>query len=119
MNRKYTSQDIIEVVKRIRENFEDVILTADIIVGFPGETAEEFEETYKLLEEIKLYKIHVFQYSKRDGTLAAKMKGQISPEVKEERSKKVLELSNKVGKKVNETYIGKSLNVLVEEKTNR
>lgn len=116
MNRKYTREDIQKVVIALRENFEDVILTADIIVGFPGETENEFNETYELLKEIKLYKIHVFQYSKREGTKAAGFPNQIPAEIKEKRSKKIIELSNKYGEEYNKQYIGKEVKVLMEEK---
>ena len=116
MNRKYTKEDIIEVVKLLRENFTEAVLTADIIVGFPGETEAEFEETYKLLKEIKLYKIHVFPYSKREGTKAAEFENQVLPEVKEKRSKIIIELSNKTKEEYNKGYIGKKVKVLVEEK---
>ena len=92
MNRKYTSEQIKEVVEELRKNFKEAILTADIIVGFPGETEEEFEVTYKLLKELKLYKIHVFPYSVREGTRAEKFENQIPPEIKEKRSKEILEL---------------------------
>lgn len=116
MNRKYTKENIIKSIKLLRDNFKETMLTADIIVGFPGETDIEFEETYKLLEEIKLYKIHVFQYSKRQGTKAAEFENQIAPETKEKRSKKVIELSNKIGEEYNKKYIGKTVEVLIEEK---
>ncbi len=84
--------------------------------GFPGETEEEFNETYKLLEKIKLYKIHVFKYSKREGTRAAEFENQVLENIKEERSKKLIELSNNVQKEYNASYIGKNIKVLVEEK---
>ncbi len=84
--------------------------------GFPNETEEEFSKTYKLLEKIKLYKIHVFQYSKREGTLAATFEGQVMPNIKEERSKKLIELSNETQRKYNVSYIGKEVDVLIEEK---
>lgn len=119
MNRKYTAEEFKESVKLLRENFENVILTADVIVGFPGETEEEFEETYKFLEVIRFYKIHVFKYSKREGTKAAGMANQIAPEIKEERSKKVIELSNRIQKEYNRSYIGKTVQVLVEEKSEK
>lgn len=115
MNRKYTREDIRKSVKLLRDNFKEAILTADIIVGFPGETDIEFEETYDLLEEIKLYKIHVFQYSKRQGTKAAEYENQIAPEIKEERSKKIIELSKRQGEEYNIKYIGKTVGVLIEE----
>lgn len=84
--------------------------------GFPGETEEEFQETYTLLEEIRLYKIHVFPYSKREGTRAAEFKNQIPSYIKEERCKKVAGLSNKIGEEYRKSYIGETVKVLVEEK---
>ncbi len=116
MNRKYNTQEIKEIVARIRRYYDDVILTTDIIVGFPGETQEEFEKTYEFLEEIKLYKMHVFQYSQRKGTRAAIMPNQVNGNIKEERSRKLIELSNKMQKKYNESYIGKKVEVLFEDK---
>ena len=79
MNRRYTAEEFKESTNILRKNFEDAILTADVIVGFPGETEEEFKENYKFLKEIKFYKIHVFKYSKREGTKAATMPNQIAP----------------------------------------
>ena len=116
MNRKYTTKEFKEVVDRLRENFQDVNLTTDIIVGFPGETEEEFNKTYEFLKEICFYKMHVFKYSKRDGTVASKMPNQVDGKIKEERSKKLIELSNSNQLKYNEKYIGKQLEVLFEEK---
>ena len=95
MNRKYTAEEIEEVAERVRKYFPNIALTADIIVGFPGETDEEFNKTYELLKRIKLYKIHVFKYSPRQGTKAAVMENQIDGNIKEERSKKLIEMSNK------------------------
>ena len=83
MNRKYTISDFEKVVQRLRNLYEDVILTTDIIVGFPNETDEDFEITYNFLEKIKFYKMHVFKYSQRKGTVAAKMRNQISSDEKE------------------------------------
>ena len=117
MNRRYTAEEFRDAAKLLRDNFNDVMFTADIIVGFPGETEEEFEITYNFLKEIKFYKIHVFKYSKRAGTKAAEMPNQITPEVQEERSKKVIELSNNIQKEYNKEYIGKTVKVLMEEKT--
>lgn len=116
MNRRYTAEEFKKSVEIIRRYFQDVMLTADVIVGFPKETKEEFDETYKFLEEIKFYKIHVFKYSRREGTKAASMQEQVLPEVKEERSKKIIELSNKIQNEYNKKYIGKIVKVLVEEK---
>lgn len=83
MNRKYTIEEFEKGVKLLRNKFPNVALTTDIIVGFPGETEEEFEKTYKFLKNIKFSKMHIFKYSQRKGTVAAKMKEQISPEIKE------------------------------------
>ena len=116
MNRKYTAKEFKNAVELLRKNFKDVALTADVIVGFPGETEEEFKETYKFLNDLKFTKIHVFKYSPREGTRAAVMNGQISSEVKEERSKKLIEISNKYEKEFLEGQIGKKLEVLFEQK---
>ena len=116
MNRKYTTEEFKQVTERLRKYFKDVNLTTDIIVGFPGETEEEFNTTYKYLESIAFYKMHVFKYSKRDGTVAAKMPNQIDGLVAEERSKKLIELSEKNMEEYNSKYIGKELEVLFEEK---
>ena len=94
MNRRYTTEEFKEVTKRIRTKFPNAALTTDIIVGFPGETEEEFNMTYEFLKEIAFYKMHVFKYSQRKGTKAAVMPNQIDGKVKEERSKKLIELSN-------------------------
>ena len=115
MNRKYTCEEFKVVTEILREYFPDVNLTTDIIVGFPGETKEEFEKTYKFLEDIKFYKMHIFKYSPREGTLAAKMTNQIDGNIKEERSQKLIELSCENEKEYNKNYIGKEVKVLFEE----
>lgn len=115
MNRKYSCDEFFKVTEILREYFKDVNLTTDIIVGFPGETNEEFESTYEFLSKIKFYKMHIFKYSPREGTLAAKMTNQIDGNIKEERSQKLIELSNKNERECNEKYIGKSVEVLFEE----
>ena len=118
MNRKYTTSEFKGIVDLLRRYYEDVMLTTDIIVGFPGEDGMEFEQTYKFLSEIKFYKMHVFPYSPRKGTRAAIMPMQIDGNIKERRSKKLIELSNKNQKEYNEKYIGKKVEVLFEEKEN-
>ena len=115
MNRRYTTEEFMQVVERIRNSYEDAILTTDIIVGFPGETQEEFNCTYEFLKEIKFYKMHVFPYSIRKGTKAAEMPKQIDGTEKERRSKILIELSNKNQLEYNEKYIGQTVEVLVEE----
>ena len=116
MNRKYTTSEFEEIVQRLRKYYNDVILTTDIIVGFPGETDEDFETTYNYLKKINFYKMHVFPYSPRKGTVAAKMPDQIQGDVKEKRSKKLIELSNENQKQYNQNLIGKDVEVLFEEK---
>ena len=118
MNRRYTTEQFRKITKLLRKTFEDAILTTDIIVGFPGESEEEFERTYAFLSEIKFYKMHVFKYSPRKGTKAATMPNQIDGNKKEERSRRLIELSNKTEKAYNEQYIGKEVEVLFEEEKN-
>ena len=118
MNRRYTTEQFKEIAHLLRKNFSDAILTTDIIVGFPGESEEEFKTTYKFLEEIKFYKMHIFKYSPRKGTKAEKMENQIDGNKKEERSKKLIELSNKNEREYNQKYIGQDVEVLFEEEKN-
>ena len=116
MNRKYSTEDFRIIVNRLRENYKEVALTTDIIVGFPGETEEEFKKTYEFLQDIHFYKMHVFKYSPREGTKAAIMEDQVDGNRKEIRSNKLIEMSNKNEKEDNEKYLGKKLFVLFEEK---
>lgn len=118
MNRRYTTEQFKEITERLRKTYPNVNLTTDIIVGFPGETEAEFEKTYQFLKEIKFYKMHIFKYSPRKGTKAAEMKEQVPPEIKEERSKKLIELSDKNEKEYNQEYVGKEVEVLWEEEKN-
>ena len=118
MNRRYTTEQFKEITERLRNTYPNVNLTTDIIVGFPGETEAEFEQTYQFLKEIKFYKMHIFKYSPRKGTKAAEMKEQVPPEIKEERSKKLIELSDKNEKEYNQEYVGKEVEVLWEEEKN-
>ena len=116
MNRKYTTTDVAEIIERLRKYYDDVILTTDIIVGFPGETEEEFNKTYEFLKQAQLYKMHVFQYSPRKGTRAAGMPNQVEGNIKEARSKKLIELSNENQLSYNKKLIGQTVEVLFEEK---
>ena len=116
MNRKYTTKQFEEVAQILRKYFKDVNLTTDIIVGFPGETDEEFEQTYNFLKNISFYKMHIFKYSPREGTLAQKMPMQVDGNKKEERSEKLIELSNINQEMYNKKYINKKIMVLFEEK---
>ncbi len=118
MNRKYTAEDFEKVVERLRKAFQNVALTTDIIVGFPGETEEEFKTTYEYLKKIKFCKMHVFKYSQRKGTRAAVMPNQIDGSAKEKRSRMLIELSNKNEKEFLDKYIGKEVKVLFEQEEN-
>ena len=118
MNRRYTTEQFREIVQRIRKTYSDANLTTDIIVGFPGETDEEFSKTYEFLSEIKFYKMHIFKYSQRKGTKAAVMPNQVPGDIKEKRSKKLIELSDKNELEYNKLYVGKNVEVLWEEEKN-
>ena len=116
MNRRYTTEEFEEIVNRLRKYYADAILTTDIIVGFPDESDDEFNETFKFLSKIKFYKMHIFKYSPRKGTKAESMKNQVQGDVKEIRSKKLLDLSDKNENEYLDEYIGKEVDVLFEEK---
>lgn len=116
MNRRYTAEQFEEIVKKLRNTYNDVILTTDIIVGFAGETEEEFQTTYNFLKKIRFYKTHIFKYSERKGTKAAEMKDQVSGDKKEERSKILLNLSDEIEEQYLNEYVGKEVKVLFEEK---
>ncbi len=114
MNRKYSTDDFFIITEILRKSIKEVALTTDVIVGFPGETEEEFEETYNFLKKINFSKMHVFKYSKRKGTPAATMPNQVLEEIKEKRSQILIKMSEENEKKFAEKYIGKKINVLFE-----
>lgn len=115
MNRKYTTKEFKNCTDLLKNAYPNVALTTDIIVGFPGETDEEFEKTYNFLKDIDFYKMHVFKYSPRKGTKAAVMKNQIDGNIKEKRSERLIKLSDNNEKLHNDKYVGKELEVLFEE----
>lgn len=115
MNRHYTPSEYLKGVEKLRKAFANPAITTDVIVGFPGETEEEFEETRKFLEEINLYEMHIFKYSIRKGTIAAKMPDQIPDPVKAIRSDVLLEMEERQSMEYRKTYIGKEVSVLFEE----
>ncbi len=115
MNRKYTIEEFEHIVNLLRNAYPNVALTTDIIVGFPGESENEFECTYKFLSKIKFMKMHIFKYSQRNGTKAAIMENQIDGNIKEERSNKLIELSDKNEAEFMKQYIGKQIDVLFEQ----
>ncbi len=116
MNRKYTIEEFERGVELLRKVYPEVHLTTDVIVGFPQETEEEFQKTYEFLKKIRFYKMHIFKYSPRNGTVAAKMPNQIDGNIKEERSNQLMELSNKNEEEYQKQYIGKQVEVLLEDR---
>ncbi len=115
MNRKYTTAMYREAVEMLRRNIPDVAVTTDVMVGFPGETEEEFSKTYEFLREIAFMKMHIFKYSPRKGTPAADFTGQIAPEKKEERSNLLLKLSDANAFSFNSSFKGRVMPVLFEQ----
>lgn len=115
MNRHYTAGEYYESVQILRKAFDRPAITTDVIVGFPQETEEEFQETKAFLEKIKFYEMHVFKYSKRKGTVAANMSGQLTEAVKTERSNQLLEMEAAHSGEFRSFYIGKEAEVLFEE----
>lgn len=118
MNRHYTASEYEKSVEVLRKAFERPAITTDVIVGFPEETEEEFEETKAFLEHIGFFEMHIFKYSKRNGTVAARMPGQIPDSVKTERSNVLLALEKKQSKAFRAFYRGKEAEVLFEEQKN-
>ena len=114
MGRKYTREHFIERIKQIKALVPDVMISGDVIVGFPQESEQDFMDSYSLCEEC-FDMLHVFPYSMRPGTAAARMDGQISPEVKKERSKKLLELNDRLYQKYANRFIGQDVTVLIEK----
>ena len=117
MNRRYTSEEFYEKCEILRKYFEKPAVTTDVIVGFPQETEEEFETTYEFLKKICFYETHIFKYSKREGTKAAVMQGQIPEQIKAKRSARLIELGEKNRRAYEESFLGKTVEVLVEEKS--
>lgn len=117
MNRRYTTEEYKEIVDKLRREIPNVTITTDVIVGFPGETEEEFEQTYNFLKDIELSQMHIFKYSPRKGTKAADMKDQVSPKIKHERSEKLLQLNKENFEKFASRMIGNEFEVLFEQKT--
>ena len=117
MNRKYNTEEYYEGCVKLREVFDNPAITTDVIVGFPGETEEDFLETRKFLEKVHFYEMHIFKYSRRKGTVADKMKEQVADTLKSERSAVLLALEKAQSLEYRKMYIGKRLEVLIEELT--
>lgn len=116
MRRRYTTEEYKAIVDRLRAAIPNVSITTDVIVGFPGETNEEFDKTYEFLKDIELTHMHVFKYSPRKGTPAATMENQVDPSTKHDRSEKLLQLNEENFNKFGQKMLDKEFNVLFEQK---
>lgn len=117
MNRRYSAKEYYEKCLLLRKYFDNPAITTDVIVGFPGETEEEFQVTKEYIKKINFYEMHVFKYSKRQGTKAAEMENQVDEQIKSARSNELIEITKKQSDEFVESQIGKELEVLIEEKT--
>lgn len=115
MNRRYTSSEYAEKCELLRKYFPNPALTTDVIVGFPGETEEEFKESYDFVDSIDFYETHIFKYSRREGTKAAVMPDQVDEQIKAKRSAQLIELGEKKRAAYEQSFQGKEVEVLVEE----
>lgn len=116
MKRQYTKEQYKNALKKLREAFDDVAITTDVIVGFPGETEEDFIESYNFVKEMKISKVHAFPYSPKKGTKAASFENQISNDVKNKRNKQMIELSNSLNIQFLQSMLNKTVPVLFEKK---
>lgn len=116
MNRKYTREEYLEKVNLIRNFYPNAGITTDIIVGFPGETEEEFKDTLDLVEKVRFSRVHIFKYSPRKGTPAAEIKDQVPGDIKNERSKELFELKDRLKREFEMSFLGETTTVLVERK---
>ena len=115
MNRKYSAEEYLEGCRLLRKYFKNPALTTDVIVGFPQESEEEFEQSYKMIESVEFYATHIFKYSRRQGTRAAEMEGQVDEAVKTERSHKLIQLGKEKKQKYMESFLGQQVEILFEE----
>lgn len=115
MNRHYTTEEYLNGCRILRNYFENPAITTDVIVGFPGETQEEFEATEQFLREVRFYEMHIFKYSRRAGTRAASMDQQIPEPVKSQRSDRLLALEAEMSRDYRESFLGKESEILLEE----
>ena len=115
MHRKYTKEQFLSKIKRLREYCPDIMISTDVITGFVGETEEEFLETRNFIIECGFNQLHVFPFSPRSGTLAFNMPNQVPADIKKERTRNLLELSKELWNKYVDAYVGKEINVLVEK----
>lgn len=115
MNRRYCAEDIKKIIRQIREMKEDAFISADVIVGFPGENDEDFNKTVDLVKELNLQKLHIFRYSKRPGTLAASFENQVQENEKKKRAKLLNDISKELFNSYAKNYLGTSAEILIEE----
>jgi threonylcarbamoyladenosine tRNA methylthiotransferase MtaB len=115
MNRKYSAEEYLEGCRLLRKYFKNPALTTDVIVGFPQESEEEFEQSYKMIESVEFYETHIFKYSRRQGTRAAEMEGQVDEAVKTERSHKLIQLGKEKKQKYMKSFLGQQVEILFEE----
>ena len=118
MNRKYTTEEYLSVVRKLRETFPDVAITTDLIVGFPGETEEEFQCTADFVKKVDFSAMHIFKFSPREGTPAAKHKDQVAPQIKEKRSKIITAIAKEQEEDFKNRFLNQTMMVLFEQKIN-
>ncbi|NTW72627.1 MAG: radical SAM protein, partial [Eubacteriaceae bacterium] len=116
MKRRYTKEEYKQVIGSIRKYFPEASITTDVMVGFPGETEDDFNETVNYIKEIRFSKLHVFKYSKRAGTPAAEYENQVPDRTKEKRSRLLIALSEELEKEYAGEFIGKEAEILIERK---
>ena len=119
MNRRYTAEEYESIVMLLRKTIKDVSITTDVIVGFPGETDEEFQKTYDFLKKIRISKVHIFKFSARKGTRAEKMKNQVEGSIKDKRSKLLHNLNEENERAFGESFVGSQFPVLIEQKVSK
>ena len=117
MNRHYTKEQYLEIIEKAKKEVPDIAFSTDLMIGFPGETEEDFLDTIDVVEKVRYDSAFTFIYSKRKGTPAAEMENQIPEDVKHERFNRVLDRVNAIVKEINKSYIGKTVEVLVEGKS--
>ena len=115
MNRNYTREDYLKIITKLKELVPDISITTDIIIGFPGETEEDFNDTLELVKEVRFDSAFTFLYSIREGTKAARMENQIDEKVKHDRFQRLTDTLNEIGLELNQRLVGEILEVLVEE----
>ncbi len=115
MNRKYSAQEYLEGCRLLRKYFKNPALTTDVIVGFPQESEAEFEQSRQMIESVEFYETHIFKYSRRQGTRAAEMEGQIDEAVKTERSHTLIQMGKEKKQKYMESFLGQQVEILFEE----